>query len=227
MNLAAGTLNRSVTTGLAERLDPAHTALLVIDMQNDFCAPGGYIESVVGKDASACRSVVGPIEALVAAARATAIPVIWVRANYALDKLPAAMATRFAEQGKGRVCCAPGSWGAEFYVCKPGAGETILEKNCFSAFIGTDLETRLHAAGKRTVVFAGVQTNICVESTLRDALSLGFNVVIAENCVASHTADLHAATLKNVRLVLGDVLDGAEIASIWRRALPDSARTGV
>ncbi len=218
MNLAIGSDESRALPSLPERLKPAHTALLVIDMQNDFCAEGGYIESVVGKDASACRAVVAPIMALVETARAAAVPVVWVRANYALDVLPAGMAARFAAQGKGRVCCAPGSWGADFYGCKPTPDEAIIEKHCFSAFIKTDLEARLCAGAIRTIVFTGVQTNICVESTLRDGVSLGFHVVAAEDCVASHTPDLHAATLKNVSLVLGDVLSGREISAIWQRA---------
>jgi ureidoacrylate peracid hydrolase len=81
MNIAiAAAENRQLRT-VAERLAPAHTALLVVDMQNDFCAEGGYIETVVGKNAAACRAVAAPIMALVGAARAAAVPVIWVRAD--------------------------------------------------------------------------------------------------------------------------------------------------
>jgi ureidoacrylate peracid hydrolase len=202
---------------LAERIDPAHTALIVVDMQNDFCADGGYIEAVVGKDAAACRAVAAPIMDLVEAARANGVPVYWVRANYDLDLLPAGMASKFAAQGKGRICCAPGSWGADFYGCEPAAGEPVIEKNCFSGFIGTDLEARLQAAGIRSIVLAGVQTNICVDSTLRDGLALGFHVAIAGDCVASHTPQLHDATLANVRLAMGEVLSRSEITAIWRR----------
>jgi len=184
-------------------------------MQNDFCAEGGYIESVVGKNAAACRAAAAPIAALVAAARAAGVPVHWMRADYRLEKLPAGMAARFAAQGKGRVCCEPGGWGAEFYQCAPAPGESIVTKHCYSGFIGTDLEDRLRARGVATLVFAGVQTNVCVETTLRDAYSLGFNVVVAADCVASHTAELHEATLKNVRFLFGDVLSGREIAALW------------
>ena len=99
---------------------------------------------------------------------------------------------------------------------EPAPGEAVIEKHCFSGFMGTDLDTRLRTLAVRSLVFAGVQTNICVETTLRDGLSRGFNVVAASDCVASHTAELHDATLKNVRLALGDVLTGAEITALWR-----------
>ncbi|MGE5148320.1 MAG: cysteine hydrolase family protein [Candidatus Eiseniibacteriota bacterium] len=219
-------MNRPVTPILGDRLlntiearlNPVHSALLVIDMQNDFCAEGGYIETVVGKDASACRAVAAPIMDLVEDARANAVPVYWIRANYELDGLPAGLRVKFGGRGDGVVCCAPGSWGADFSGVAPMPGEAVVEKRCYSAFRGTDLDTRLRTAAVRTVVLAGVQTNICIESTLRDASSLGFHVVVAADCVASHTPDLHEATLKNAAFVFGDVLSRREIAGLWQAA---------
>ena len=207
--------DRLLTT-VEARLRPGHTALLVIDMQNDFCAEGGYIEAIVGKDAAACRAVAAPIMDLVAEARGAGVPVYWVRANYELDGLPAGLRVKFGGRGDGAVCCAPESWGAEFFEVAPVPGEAIVEKRCYSAFRGTDLDTRLRTAAVRTVVLAGVQTNICIESTLRDASSLGFHVVVGADCVASHTPDLHEATLKNAAFVFGDVLSRREIAAFWR-----------
>ncbi|MCW5770677.1 MAG: cysteine hydrolase [Rhodospirillaceae bacterium] len=218
MNLSHPPLKDIMLRTPDEKFAAAHTAILVIDMQNDFCAEGGYIEAVVGKDAAACRAVVAPIMSFVGAARAAKVPVYWIRANYDLETLPAGMAAKFAMQGKGKVCCASGSWGADFFGCTPAANEDIVEKRCFSGFIGTDLEARLRKAGIRSIVLAGVQTNICVDSTLRDGLALGFHVAIASDCVASHTPHLHDATLANVRLAMGDVLSAAEFAAMWARA---------
>jgi ureidoacrylate peracid hydrolase len=207
--------DRLLTTAEA-RLAPAHTALLVIDMQNDFCAREGYVETVVGRDAAACRAVAAPIMTLVADARAGGSPFYWVRANYAPEGLPAGMRVKFAERGA--VCCAPGSWGAGFYEVSALPDEPIIDKRCYSAFRGTDLDTRLRTAGVRTVVLAGVQTNICIDSTMRDASSLGFYVTVARDCVASHTPALHEATLQTVQFVFGDVLSRQEIATVWRNA---------
>jgi ureidoacrylate peracid hydrolase len=215
MTLATMPQEHPLPRSLAERLEPARSALLVVDMQNDFCAEGGYVEAVVGKSAAPCRAVVTPIARLAEDARAAGVPVYWVRANYDPSTLPAGMAARFAERGAA-VCCAPGSWGAEFFGVAPAPGEPVVEKHCYSAFVGTDLAERLRARRVRTVVLAGVQTNVCIESTLRDAHSLGFNVAVAEDCVASHTPELHAATLANVRFIFGDVLSGARIAALWQ-----------
>jgi ureidoacrylate peracid hydrolase len=215
MNVVIAAAHDRLPRTAAERLAAAHSALLVVDMQNDFCAEGGYIEAVVGKNAAACRAVAAPVMALVEAARAGGVPVFWVRADYRLEKLPASMAARFGAQGNGRVCCAPGTWGADFHAVAPAPGEPVIDKHCYSAFIGTGLADRLAAQGIRTLVFAGVQTNVCVETSLRDAYSLGFNVAVAGDCVASHTAELHEATLKNVRFLFGDVLSGREVAALW------------
>jgi ureidoacrylate peracid hydrolase len=204
------------------RLRPAHTALLVIDMQNDFCAAGGYIETVVGKDASGCRAIAPAIMRLVGAARAASVPVFWIKANYDPDKLPVGMLTKQRERSTS-VCCGTGSWGAELFGVTPDTGEAVIEKHSYSAFVGTDLEARLRAGGIRSLVFTGVQTNICVETSLRDAVCLGFYAILAADCVASHTAPLHEATLKNTQFLFGDVIAGSEIAAIWRTSAGEVA----
>jgi ureidoacrylate peracid hydrolase len=198
-----------------ERLAPRHTALIVIDMQNDFCAEGGYVERSIGRDASACRAVAAPIATLVADARGAGVPVVWVTANYATARLPAGMQAISRERGITAVCCAPGSWGAKLFQLEAVPNEPIVEKSCYSGFRGTNLDTMLRSMNIRTLVLAGVQTNVCVESTLRDGHSLGFYMALAEDCVASHMPDLHEATLKNARFLLGDVLTRAQIAELW------------
>jgi ureidoacrylate peracid hydrolase len=204
---------------LAERLAPVHTALLIVDMQNDFCAPNGYVEKVLGKDAAPCRAVVASIAALAERARRARVPVLWVRADYTPDKVPPHMALKAHERGAAAPFCHAGTWGAGFFELSPAAGEPVIDKHCFSAFIGTGLEQRLRATGVRTIVLAGVQTNVCIESSLRDAASLGFQIVVAADCVASHTPALHDATLKNVGFLFGDVVPFADIARIWQDAI--------
>lgn len=213
----------SLLTTLAERLAPAHTAMLIIDMQNDFCAADGYVERVLGKDASPCRAVVAPIAELAQRARAAQAPVFWIRADYSPDKVPAHLALKAYERGSEGPFCHGGSWGAGFFELSPTSGEPVIDKHCFSAFIGTGLEDRLRAARIRTVVLTGVQTNACIESSLRDAASMGFHVVVPADCVASHTLVLHEATLKNVAFLFGDVVTSAEIARIWQGAVGAAA----
>ena len=166
-----------------KRLKPAHSAVLVIDMQNDFCAEAGYVEKVVGKDVSACRAVVPEVMALVEAARAQGVPVYWIKANYDPDRLPEGMRVKQQEKSS-VVCCGTGSWGGELCGVSAARGEAVIEKSSYSAFAGTEVERQLRERGIRTVVFAGVQTNVCVESSLRDAVCRGFYAVLASDCVA-------------------------------------------
>jgi len=102
----------------------------------------------------------------------------------------------------------------------------VIEKHSYSAFAGTDVEQQLRARDVRTLVFAGVQTNVCVESSLRDAVCRGFYTVLASNCVASHTLPLHEATLTNVQFLFGDVLERSRIATIWSAALKSRRNNG-
>jgi ureidoacrylate peracid hydrolase len=208
-------MTRQLLDSIEKRLDPAHAAVMVIDMQNDFCAEKGYVERVVGKDASACRAVIPAIMDLVAAARGRRVPVFWIKANYDPDRLPEGMLVKQREKSA-EICCGTGSWGHDFYGVTAVQGEPIIEKSSYSAFVGTDLEQQLRGCGIRTLVFAGVQTNVCVESSLRDAVCRGFYAVLASDCVASHTAPLHDATLNNVRFLFGDVIDRAAIMGAWK-----------
>ncbi|MGH7035754.1 MAG: cysteine hydrolase family protein [Stellaceae bacterium] len=203
---------------LPDRLAPQHTGLLVVDMQNDFCGSGGYIERAMKRDASPCGKVADRVGELVALARRASAPVVWLRANYDPAGLPASMRSRLVEQGITDGCCIPGSWGYDWYRVRPEPGEPVIDKRSYDGFVNTPLEESLRAKGIRTIVFAGVQTNICVEATLRHAHALGFYCVVAEDCVASHTLPAHEMTLSTVRFVLGDAAPLAKIAELWQGA---------
>jgi nicotinamidase-related amidase len=203
---------------LGERIAARHTALLVVDMQNDFCGTGGYIERVVKKDSSQCSKVADPVAELLTVARKTGVLVVWLRANYDPSGLPVNMRARLIEHGVTEGCCVPGTWGYNWYGPQPAANEPVIDKRCYDGFVGTCLHTELRTHGIRTIVFAGVQTNICVEATLRHAHALGYYCVIAEDCVASHTPPAHDVTLSTVRFLLGDVVPRERLQSIWQAA---------
>lgn len=209
-------LERHVWSDLDTQVDPAHTALLVIDVQNDFCADGGYIDKLLGRDMSQCQAVVKPISRLLRQAREAGVLVLWVRANYAPENLPAPVLAKQAATGTDMVCCAPGTWGAELYGdLAPADGETVIEKHRYSAFSGTSLDNLLRTRGISTLVLTGVQTNVCIDSTLRDGFSRGYYIVVPEDCVGSHTPELHRATLTNVRMLFGAVTDTDELTGRW------------
>ena len=202
---------------LEDRLSPGHSALVVIDMQNDFCASGGYIDTAMGKDVSAAAAVVTPIQRLLDAARAAAVPVLWVRADYSHDRIPDPMLAKLRARGITAECCKPGTWGHDWFGVRPQDGEAVVTKHTYSGFTGTELQAQLARTAARTLVFAGVQTQVCVESTLRDAHSLGFFCVVPQDAVGSHTPVQHEATLNNIRFLFGDVCESGDVAALWKR----------
>ena len=201
--------------GLGDILDPEHTAVIVVDMQNDFCAEGGYIHATQKADMSPNRDLARRLDELLAVARDAGAAVVWIRAIYDHDKLPTPMLSKMLEKGRGAVCCASGTWGADFYEIAPLDGEPVIEKHCYSAFHETGLHDLLQGRGIRTLVMTGVATNVCVESTLRAGFFHGYYIVMPPDCVASANAVLHEATIRSVDLIFGHVPDSAEVAAIW------------
>ena len=195
------------------------TALLLIDMQNDFCAKGGYIDVVMGKDVGAADGIRGAVIRLLDAARAGGIPVIWIKADYSFQRIPAHMQKKLRQRGIAAVCCEPGTWGADWFCVRPEPGEAVVVKHAYGGFIGTRLDDLLRKKNIGTLVFAGVQTQVCVESTVREAHSLGYMPVVAQDAVASHTPALHEASLANIRFLFGDTYPADAIAAVWSRPL--------
>lgn len=208
--------SRAVLPDASARLAPGRTALVVVDMQNDFCAPGGYIAGALGRDVSGLAPIVPGIEALLAGARGAGMPVLWLAARYEEALVPPSMLAQKRRLGIEATCCRAGTWGADFFGVRPVEGEWVFEKHTYSGFSNPDFAAHLGRLGVQALVFCGVQTNVCVESTLREAHARGFDVALAADAVASHAPQLHEATLANVRFLFGDVVPAAEIVAGWR-----------
>lgn len=205
----------SLLLDLAALVDPAHTAVVVIDMQNDFCAAGGWTDRIVKRDISRLGPVAQPIQALIDGARGAHIPVIWVRADYSADRVPDSMRARSARMALDEDCCVPGSWGADWFEVTPLDGEPVFTKHCYSGFSNPGLDDALAQRGARTLVFAGVQSHVCVETTLRDGHSRGYYCVVPEECVASPNIAAHDVMLSNVRMIFGSVVSLSELVAQW------------
>ena len=201
--------------GLEEILNPCHTAIVVVDMQNDFCAENGYIHATQGADMSGNRSLAERIGRLVKAGRTAGCEIVWVKAIYDHDLLPAPMLSKMLERGNGAVCCASGSWGADFYEISPENGEQVVEKRCYSAFHNTQMDDILRRRGIKSLIITGVATNVCVDSTLREAFFHGYYIVMPPDCVGSANMPLHEATIKSVEFIFGDVPESRKVIQMW------------
>jgi ureidoacrylate peracid hydrolase len=193
-----------------EQVRPEHAAVIVIDMQNDFCAEDGWIHKTRGGEMSENKTIAANIDRLAATARHAGMPVIWVRAIYDFKYLPPAHIAKRGREG----CCLEGSWGADFFEIAPADGEPVIDKHTYNAFHGTNLETELAARGIKTLVMTGVATNVCVDSTLREGFFRGYNIVVAEDCVGSYNRAGHEGTLSTVRNNFGSVVPSSEIIGL-------------
>lgn len=195
---------------IEEQVRPEHAAVIVIDMQNDFCAEGGYIHKARGCDMSANRTIAANIGRLVDAARRAGMAVVWIRAIYDYKYLTPAQIAKRGPEG----CCMEGSWGADFFELSPSEGELVIDKHSFNGFHDTALDAELAARGIKTLVMTGVATNVCVDSTLRGGFVRGYNIVVAEDCVGSSNPVGHEGTLATVRTNFGSVVPSDDVIAL-------------
>ena len=210
---------RQVFTTMEELVDPRHTALVVIDVQNDFCAEGGLMHEM-GKDLSMMKPALGNLRRVLEGARAAKVLPIFIQNTWLPQHGVASgpwlrfMIVRYG-MDPARGCTVQDSWGGEILSeVAPAKGEIVVRKWRSNSFIGTNLDLVLRAHEIKTVVITGVVTQGCVESTAREASFRDYYVVVLEDCVATYDRDLHEASLKVMRTRV-DVAPSDEVLRVW------------
>ncbi len=208
---------------LNEKVDPRHAALLLVDVQNDFCAEGGAMHRE-GRDIGLVQKMIPRLEQLLDAARAAHVQCVWIRnvyntgPNHYLSEV-------WLEQAKRRrkgayvqyPVCEPGEWNGDFYRVGPRPDEAIVTKHRYGAFEGTDLDLVLRSKGILTVIMTGVATNVCVETTARQAFLRDYYVVFTNDCTATFSQPEHDAALHNIEQFFGQVVPSADVMVCWPR----------
>ena len=214
-------------------IDPGATALIVVDMQNAYASPGGYLD-LAGFDIAGAEAVIEKIALLVEASRAAGVQVVFFQngwdPSYAEAGGPgspnwwksnALKTMRDQPELEGKLL-AKGTWDyALVDRLKPQAGDIVIEKPRYSAFYNTALDSMLRARGIRNLAFCGIATNVCVESTLRDGFFLEYFGVLLED--ATHQAGppfLQEATVYNVEKFFGWVSNTADFCGTIGQAPP-------
>lgn len=204
---------------LAQKVVPAHTALLIVDMSNDLVDPAGKTAARAGRPIDHARRVIPAMQDLIASARAAGTMVVFVQHTTLRDYRGVSGAwldARSRSTYSVEDLCVEGTWGHEIIQeLDPQDGDVMVRKYRYSAFTGTNLDQVLRSAGIRTVVCTGVSTNVCVEATARDAFTQDYYVVYAADACGSWDPSLHDATLRSAGHRYATVVESAELTDLW------------
>ena len=218
-------------------INPAETALIVVDMQNAYASPGGYLD-LAGFDIAGAAGVIDRIALAVEAARAAGLTVVFFQNGWDPDYVEAggpgspnwwksnALKTMRERPNLEGTLLAKGTWDyALVEKLRPQSGDIVIGKSRYSAFYNTNLDSTLRARGVKTLAFCGIATNVCVESTLRDGFFLEYFSILLED--ATHQAGpayLQEASVYNVETFFGWVSNTADFCGAIRQAPPPTYR---
>jgi nicotinamidase-related amidase len=186
--------------------EPATTALLVIDMQRDFLEPGGF-GAMLGNDVRLLRRAVTPTRRVLDAFRTRELAVLHTREGHRPDlgdcppskRARGRLAVGIGDVGPmGRILVRGEPGHAIVEALAPISGEPVIDKPGKGAFYATDLDERLRELRVRSLVVCGVTTEVCVQTTVREANDRGYECLVLEDCVASYFPELHAAALRMI-----------------------------
>ncbi len=204
-----------VLRGLKEIAKPAHTALIIIDPQQDFCSKQGFMARK-GLDLSRIRAAIPRLNNFIGKCREASLPVVWVREVFAKGKmLPNLIAKKVAnddwivkEGGQGVEWCRE--------ITPPVVGEPIITKWNYDAFENTELDLILQSKGIKTLLMTGFSANVCVETTARHGFIKGYYIVAVSDCTDAPAKHEYESAMHNIRTYFGEVATSDEILALWK-----------
>jgi len=211
-------------TTLEERVGLSHTALLVVDLQNDFVHDDGAFAKM-GINVSMFQQIIPRVNALIDAARGLQVPVIyvqmihsqWTNSDVWVQRVRVSKAG-WAEDKPKLAYCVPGTWGSQWYEALRGPADNdhVVTKHRYSAFVNTDLDLVLRSTKRKSVVVTGGETNLCLGTTAMSALQYDYYVVLPSDCIAGINKDSHRHGLQLLDGYFGIVTTSKEVVEIWK-----------
>ena len=195
-----------------EKVHPRPTAVLVVDMQNDYCHPDGALAGY-GVNVSSAEAMLPQLTDLIGAARQAGTKVVFVQTTH--NEWTESAARKAMPLFQGMSPCQAGRWGAEFFGVSPEPDDLIVTKHRYSSFVNTSLSLNLRSLGARTLIVTGTATNVCVDCTARDAFQRDYFVVVPSDCTSTSDAQLQKDTLANLEFFYAEVTASDKIMEAW------------
>jgi nicotinamidase-related amidase len=203
-------------------MDTKNIALIIVDMQNDFLHPDGFVPKYSQKigvpenSFELLRKSIPFIKRLADFFRSQAKPVVYVYTAWKSDYSDVAIPLRkMRGAARGAGALVEGSWGAEIIdELKPSAGTPMVMKKAYGGFFRTSLDQTLQSLGAKTLFMTGVATNFCVETTAREAVGYGYDIVMVRDATATYDPAGHQATLNVMAAGFGDVMSTDEVLQV-------------
>jgi len=213
---------KEVCTTLKELVLPRHTALLIVDAQNDFCSPGGCIAQLESFNMGMVQSAIDNLVGLLTATRQVKILVIYTQATNRSDGMLNSapdLARKIEHLNPDTpLICVDGEWGHQILdKLKPLPNEIVIQKHRHSSFMGTGLDTLLRINGIKTLIITGFTTERCVLATVTAAIAHDYYIVVPKDCVASQNLEMHNAALVVIsgNLRKEGMTDSIQIINVW------------
>jgi len=200
---------------LKEVVNPAHTALVIIDPQHDFCSSQGFMARV-GLDMSRIQAAVPRLNSFIEQCRKVGVLVVWVKEIFAKNKMLPPIMDKWG--GVDDWIIKEGGPGIEWYteMILPKNSEPIVRKWHYDAFEDTELDLLLKTNGIKTLLMTGFISNVCVETTARHGFIKGYYIVAVSDCTDAPTKQEYESAMYNIRIYFGKVATSDEITASWK-----------
>ncbi len=196
---------------LKRNFSPDRTALIVVDMQRDYCCEGGVLDKM-GCSLEKPQALAGTLAAFVNKVRSVLKRIVHLKMTFLPHLRPPSIVEHFNRVAPGRVY--DPSFG-DFYGVEPAAGDIVIPKYRYSGFVSTYLDQFLRGDGITSLAFTGIATNVCVESTVRDAFMRDYYVVVLSDMTEGTSVEAKESSLRNIDTFFGTVVESRELLKCW------------